>query len=198
MLAGDRWPVAALILLLNVIARADSLSAQAAQRVMYVSALDQSGAPVPNLRPADLIIREDKATREIHEKLEGEQSGHDAGDGRATLASVVIQIGILDLVFSLDSVITAVGMADHVGVMVAAVVIAVGFMMLAAGSVASFCSTSLPDSAKPRSARIGTANSTGRIMPPTRFHTGLRTSHEYRPTAAWIHTTMTTASCWKA
>jgi hypothetical protein len=64
-IAGGRWPAAALILLVNVIARADPLSAQATQRVMYVSALDQSGAPVPNLGPADLIIREDKAAREI-------------------------------------------------------------------------------------------------------------------------------------
>jgi predicted tellurium resistance membrane protein TerC len=81
-----------------------------------------------------------KSTREIHEKLEGEQHGHDHSAGTATLASVVVQIGILDIVFSLDSVITAVGMAEHVGVMVSAVVIAVGFMMLSAGSVARFVS----------------------------------------------------------
>ncbi len=81
-----------------------------------------------------------KSTREIHEKLEGEQPGHGSAQGKATLASVVVQIGILDLVFSLDSVITAVGMAEDVGVMVAAVVIAVGFMMLAAGTVSHFVS----------------------------------------------------------
>ena len=81
-----------------------------------------------------------KSTREIHEKLEGEQHGHGSAIGHATLASVVIQIGILDLVFSLDSVITAVGMAEDVAVMVAAVVIAVGFMMMAAGSVSAFVS----------------------------------------------------------
>jgi predicted tellurium resistance membrane protein TerC len=81
-----------------------------------------------------------KSTREIHEKLEGEQHGHDHTAGTATLASVVVQIGILDLVFSLDSVITAVGMAEDVGVMVSAVVIAVGFMMLSAGAVARFVS----------------------------------------------------------
>ncbi len=80
-----------------------------------------------------------KSTREIHEKLEGEQHHHAAGPP-ATLASVIVQIGILDLVFSLDSVITAVGMAEDVGVMVTAVVIAVGFMMLAAGSVSRFVS----------------------------------------------------------
>ena len=81
-----------------------------------------------------------KATREIHEKLEGGGAGHDSGYGQATLASVVVQIGILDLVFSLDSVITAVGMADQVGVMVSAVVIAVAFMVLAADTVSEFVS----------------------------------------------------------
>ena len=67
-----------------------------------------------------------------------------------------------------------------------------------AGSVASFASTSLPDSAKPSSATIGTANSTGSTKPPMRRHTGLSTSHEYRPSAPWIHTITTTNSCWKA
>ena len=81
-----------------------------------------------------------KATREIHEKLEGGGAGHDSGYGKATLASVVVQIGILDLVFSLDSVITAVGMADQVGVMVSAVVIAIAFMMLATDMVSKFVS----------------------------------------------------------
>ncbi|MSR36444.1 MAG: TerC family protein [Gemmatimonadetes bacterium] len=80
-----------------------------------------------------------KSTHEIHEKLEGEYRDRQAG-GQATLASVIVQIGLLDLVFSLDSVITAVGMAEHVGVMVTAVVIAVGFMMLASGAVARFVS----------------------------------------------------------
>ena len=78
-----------------------------------------------------------KATREIHEKLEGEEHGH-ALRGPATLGSVIVQIGILDLVFSLDSVITAVGMAEDVAVMVIAVVVAVLFMMAAAGSVSRF------------------------------------------------------------
>ena len=81
-----------------------------------------------------------KATREIHEKLEGEGAAPDSGHGQATLASVVVQIGILDLVFSLDSVITAVGMAEQVGVMVTAVVIAVAFMVLAADTVSDFVS----------------------------------------------------------
>ena len=78
-----------------------------------------------------------KATREIHDKLEGEEHEREVR-GHATLLSVIVQIMILDIVFSLDSVITAVGMADDVGVMVTAVVIAVGFMMLTAGRVSRF------------------------------------------------------------
>jgi len=78
-----------------------------------------------------------KATREIHEKLEGSEGGSEVAV-RATLTAVIIQIGLLDLVFSLDSVITAVGMADDVAVMVIAVVIAVLFMMVAAESVSVF------------------------------------------------------------
>ena len=81
-----------------------------------------------------------KATREIHEKLEGEEHRRDASAGRATLRSVVLQIAVLDIVFSLDSVITAVGMADDVAVMVIAVILAVGFMMTTAGQVAGFVS----------------------------------------------------------
>jgi predicted tellurium resistance membrane protein TerC len=78
-----------------------------------------------------------KSTREIHEKLEGEE-GHMSARIVPSFAAVVGQIMILDIVFSLDSVITAVGMADDLSVMVAAVVIAVGVMMLAAGSISAF------------------------------------------------------------
>jgi predicted tellurium resistance membrane protein TerC len=81
-----------------------------------------------------------KATHEIHEKLEGEERARAAGTGSATLASVIVQIAIIDIVFSLDSVITAVGMAEDVGVMIAAVILAVGFMMLTAGRVSAFVS----------------------------------------------------------
>ena len=78
-----------------------------------------------------------KATHEIHEKLEGEE--HTEQRRAATsFASVIVQIMLLDIVFSLDSVITAVGMAQHLGVMIAAVVIAVGFMMFFAGTVSRF------------------------------------------------------------
>lgn len=80
-----------------------------------------------------------KATTEIHDKLEGEDG--EVGIGvTATFASVITQIFLLDLVFSLDSVITAVGMANHVEVMIIAVVIAIGIMMLTASSVADFIS----------------------------------------------------------
>jgi predicted tellurium resistance membrane protein TerC len=78
-----------------------------------------------------------KATREIHDKLEGEQ-GHVKARVAATMGAVITQIMLLDIVFSLDSVITAVGMADDLAIMVAAVVIAVGVMMLAARPVSEF------------------------------------------------------------
>ena len=78
-----------------------------------------------------------KATHEIHDKLEGEE-GH--GDTRvtATFAGVIAQILLLDAVFSLDSVITAVGMADDLAVMVIAVVVAVAVMLFAAAAISSF------------------------------------------------------------
>lgn len=78
-----------------------------------------------------------KSTYEIHEKLEGEE-GHSSGKVRAAFWNVIVQILLLDIVFSLDSVITAVGMVEQVPVMVAAVVIAVGIMLLAADSVSNF------------------------------------------------------------
>jgi predicted tellurium resistance membrane protein TerC len=78
-----------------------------------------------------------KSTREIHHKLEGADEER-AASGHASFLSVVVQIALLDVVFSLDSVITAVGVADHLGVMVTAVVVSVGFMMLAAERVSAF------------------------------------------------------------
>jgi predicted tellurium resistance membrane protein TerC len=78
-----------------------------------------------------------KSTLEIHTSLEGEEHEHDA-KGRASFLSVVIQIAIIDIVFSLDSVITAVGMADHVSVMIAAVVAAVGVMMWMSGPISAY------------------------------------------------------------
>lgn len=78
-----------------------------------------------------------KSTREIHDKLEGDEGGHSAGKVHS-FVGVLIQIALLDIVFSLDSVITAVGLADHLSVMIIAIVVAVGFMMMAAESVSRF------------------------------------------------------------
>jgi predicted tellurium resistance membrane protein TerC len=78
-----------------------------------------------------------KSTFEIHESLEGEP-GHASAKVPANFVSVLIQIMLLDIVFSLDSVITAVGMAEDIGVMVTAVIIAVAIMMLAADAISGF------------------------------------------------------------
>ncbi|HJR43362.1 MAG TPA: TerC family protein [Gemmatimonadaceae bacterium] len=78
-----------------------------------------------------------KATHEIHDKLEGEE-GEKARKIPPTFSSVIIQIMLLDIVFSLDSVITAVGMAEDVSIMIIAVVIAVGIMMLSAKGIGTF------------------------------------------------------------
>jgi predicted tellurium resistance membrane protein TerC len=79
-----------------------------------------------------------KATHEIHEKIEGGGHHAEARGGGASFGSVVAQIVAIDLVFSIDSVITAVGMARRIEVMIAAVVIAVLVMMWFAGSVSAF------------------------------------------------------------
>ncbi len=79
-----------------------------------------------------------KAVKEIHEKLEG---GHEEGESTAkkpTLVAIVAQIMVIDIVFSLDSVITAVGMVKEVSIMIIAVIIAIGIMMFAAKSISQF------------------------------------------------------------
>lgn len=78
-----------------------------------------------------------KATREIHERLEGE-TGHAGAKVAPSFAAVIAQILLLDVVFSLDSVITAVGMVSEIGVMILAVIIAVGIMLVSAGQISSF------------------------------------------------------------
>ena len=78
-----------------------------------------------------------KATIEIHDRLEGEE-GHRSARVRPSFAAVIIQIMILDIVFSLDSVITAVGMANQITIMVTAVILAVGVMMFSAGPISAF------------------------------------------------------------
>ena len=79
-----------------------------------------------------------KATVEIHDRLEGEEHGTSGGGGRASFASIIAQILALDLVFSLDSVITAVGMAEDLWVMVTAVIVAVGVMLFSSGMISDF------------------------------------------------------------
>ncbi|MBW7852118.1 MAG: TerC family protein [Rhodospirillales bacterium] len=81
-----------------------------------------------------------KATHEIHGSLEGVEENGAAGAVGAGFAATIVQIGILDIVFSLDSVITAVGMARHLPVMVAAVVIAMIVMLVASGPLSRFVS----------------------------------------------------------
>jgi predicted tellurium resistance membrane protein TerC len=79
-----------------------------------------------------------KSTHEIHHKVEG---GHEEGGGKsaaASFAGVLVQIALLDVVFSLDSVITAVGMAEEIMVMIIAVILAVGVMLIASGPIANF------------------------------------------------------------
>lgn len=81
-----------------------------------------------------------KSTMEIHDKLEGTE-GHGVVKAAASFGAIIFQILLLDVVFSLDSIITAIGMASQLAVMVAAVVIAVGFMMLFAGKTSAFVDT---------------------------------------------------------
>jgi predicted tellurium resistance membrane protein TerC len=80
-----------------------------------------------------------KATGEIHQSLEGEE-GHASSAVKATFTAVVLQIMVVDMVFSLDSIITAVGMVDRIEVMIAAVLASVGLMMLFAGAIGRFVS----------------------------------------------------------
>ncbi len=78
-----------------------------------------------------------KSTHEIHHSLEGHEETK-AAKAATSFVSVLIQIAILDIVFSLDSVITAVGLAEHLAVMILAIIIAVGVMMLAAQGIGNF------------------------------------------------------------
>jgi predicted tellurium resistance membrane protein TerC len=80
-----------------------------------------------------------KSTHEIHDNLEGEEA-HKSVRVAPSMVSILIQIGLLDIVFSLDSVITAVGMVDDIGIMIAAVVVAIGFMMAFSGTISAFVS----------------------------------------------------------
>jgi len=77
-----------------------------------------------------------KSTREIHGMVEGEE--HERKGKGATMLSVIVQIALFDIVFSIDSVVTAVGMAEHLSIMIAAVVLAMLVMIVASGAVADF------------------------------------------------------------
>jgi predicted tellurium resistance membrane protein TerC len=79
-----------------------------------------------------------KSTHEIHERLEGEENDSSAAAAASTFTSVIVQILLLDIVFSLDSVITAVGMVEDISIMISAVIIAVLFMMVFARPVSDF------------------------------------------------------------
>ena len=80
-----------------------------------------------------------KGTREIHDSIEGEENGEHGGNVVVqSLTSAIVQIAIIDLVFSVDSIITAVGMAEHIEVMIAAVAVAIAVMYFASGPVAAF------------------------------------------------------------
>jgi len=78
-----------------------------------------------------------KATHEIHDKLEGEE-GHASTRAKPTFSSFLVQVLLLDMIFSLDSVITAVGMVDRIEIMAAAIVIAAGVMIFTAGPLSAF------------------------------------------------------------
>ena len=80
-----------------------------------------------------------KSTQEVHQLLEGEEEHHDS-KVKATFSAIIFQIMLIDLVFSLDSIITAVGMVDDVRVMIAAVIASVGMMMVFAGPIGRFVS----------------------------------------------------------
>jgi predicted tellurium resistance membrane protein TerC len=81
-----------------------------------------------------------KSTREIHQLTEGEE-GEASSRVKASFTAIIVQVIIIDMVFSLDSIITAVGMVDEVSVMIAAVVVSVGLMMLFARSIGNFVSS---------------------------------------------------------
>ena len=81
-----------------------------------------------------------KSTKEVHQLTEGEE-GHASAKVKASFSAIILQIIIIDMVFSLDSIITAVGMVDEVSVMIAAVVVSVGLMMLFARGIGNFVSS---------------------------------------------------------
>ena len=104
--------------------------------IITVSSLEISGKSLIMLAGGLFLIA--KSTFEIHEKLEGREGSASVKKVAVTFSAVVIQIGLLDIVFSLDSVITAVGMAQEIAIMIAAVIIAVLIMMWASNPLSEF------------------------------------------------------------
>ena len=131
-------------------ARRIGLSLALVMRIIFLSSVAwiiQLSHPVVTLWGLDLSWKDivffagglfllTKSTREIHGMVEGEEHGRE-GKG-VTMLSVIVQIAMFDIVFSIDSVVTAVGMAEHLAVMIAAVVLAMIVMMVASGTVADF------------------------------------------------------------
>jgi predicted tellurium resistance membrane protein TerC len=108
------------------------------QPILTIAGFELSGRDLILLGGGLFLIA--KATTEIHESLEGGGGHHGAGPSpaKAAFGAVIVQIVLIDAVFSLDSVITAVGMAEEIAVMIAAVVIAIGVMLVAAAPLATF------------------------------------------------------------
>ncbi len=106
------------------------------EKLFYIGNLGFSGRDLILLGGGLFLIT--KAVNEIHAKLEGEEHAAQVNPKRATFASVVTQILIIDIIFSLDSVITAIGMADMLPVMIAAVIVSLIFMLAFAGSISDF------------------------------------------------------------
>ena len=103
--------------------------------LISIAGFDLSGRDLVLLAGGFFLLY--KSVQEIHQKLEGEE-GHTSDRVAASFVSVIVQIMLLDIVFSLDSVITAVGMVKEIGVMVIAVVIAAAIMIFAAGPISKF------------------------------------------------------------
>lgn len=100
-----------------------------------VEALEISGRDLVLILGGAFLVY--KAVTEIHEKLEGHEGQKSSGKA-ATFGAVIVQILLIDMVFSLDSVITAVGMVDQISIMIAAVVLAITLMLFTAGAISAF------------------------------------------------------------
>jgi predicted tellurium resistance membrane protein TerC len=112
---------------------------QLKEPLLQISSYDLSGKDIILILGGLFLLW--KSTKELHHKIEGHaEAAGDAAKGKAALGVILVQIAVLDIVFSLDSVITAVGMVDHISIMIIAVMVAVGFMMVFAGAVNDFIS----------------------------------------------------------